>query len=842
MLTNLFRYLYRRRLKAFLVLLVLSLITFLYTKQSDAKLLSKQNQAYNNLNANENENKLQQAIGLDLKERLPGFLNQLEHNTFDDILPTNAERFFNKEQQDIFKYATEKRYITVTGFQFCDMLDGSSFDTLVNIKDLGGSIASVNPDTNEFINIIDSKAYDIFQALMRKFHLAHQRDVRRVSCYTAAEGQTVVANLTYHRLLHQVHHINYFKEVIPPIIPQPSIIPGPRKKYKLAYLIMVHEKNGFPQLSQLLEILDDGDAIILIHVDARTQSNALYLLLTKWIQERQLKFPDTSVYMAQNRFFNIWGHISLVFTQLSGFWELLDMADWDYVINLSNYDWPIKRNAQIHRLLSQDQYAGKNFIEYWPDTSDLAERFYRIHLGESDYSSVYHPSELGIVTWPNTNWRAYKHHQWVILTPESIRFLRNDPTAINFLSFAEHTYIPDESYFATVLCNSPEFNGKILNNNKRYLRFSGGAHPSWLGYPDRHLFPAYEPDPSFYFIRKMNTQGNIYEEKKLLKWIEDYHFKDLVPGACTIEQMSVRIECLKEFGDIIAVNNQLIIVPLNTPFSITTRNLICSLERLGIFNVLYWALDIPSYESLLTLNKPVIMLPGLNPMGDLQPGRTQQLVYMMRSKPKLIEMVLKAGFSTWFLDADIVALKDFRDITDPSADIFIGLDNTDHLIGLPPVPSSGIMYFKQSKQSLKFLELIQNEMILSSLLDDQDALRRVVKHKSVKALLPDMNVLYTTKQKRTDLMTETLLQPHTTTTFPESLLNVRYLDVFSFISGKVFIDSPNKIPKKFINYFLIHTHTPSNNQAILEGFGLWFVDMTGTCVVVPDPQPDFRKG
>ena len=80
---------------------------------------------------------------------------------------------------------------------------------------------------------------------------------------------------------------------------------------------------------------------------------------------------------------------------------------------------------------------------------DLAERFNRAHLGEADYSTVYHSPELGILSTPYPSWRAYKHHQWVIFTPEAVRFFRTDPDALNFLSFAEHTFIPDEHYFGT---------------------------------------------------------------------------------------------------------------------------------------------------------------------------------------------------------------------------------------------------------------------------------------------------------------------------------------------------------------------------------------------------------
>lgn len=58
--------------------------------------------------------------------------------------------------------------------------------------------------------------------------------------------------------------MNYFQEVIPAILPSTSQEKKPY--FKLAYLVMVHELHGFAQLCQLLERLDDGEAIILIHV------------------------------------------------------------------------------------------------------------------------------------------------------------------------------------------------------------------------------------------------------------------------------------------------------------------------------------------------------------------------------------------------------------------------------------------------------------------------------------------------------------------------------------------------------------------------------------------------
>ena len=294
--------------------------------------------------------------------------NVLQPLQFNNVIDKSTGNYFDLDDQSNMQEIHKSRIFTVSGFQFCKILNGATFDSLVDLKDFGSSVAESNPDVNNFINLIDSRAYDIYQALLRKVHVAEKTEVKRLACYTAGEGQTVVANLTYNRLLQEVHPINYFKDLLKTIIPNPAKV---KKQYKLAYLIMAHDKNGFAALIKLLELLDDGQAIILIHIDARPSSNSLFDSTSQYLHDRKLYNPNSAIFMAKHRFANIWGHISLVLTQLSGFWELLDLADWDYVINLSNYDYPLKKNTQIHRYLSEPQHNNKNFIQYWQDTCNL---------------------------------------------------------------------------------------------------------------------------------------------------------------------------------------------------------------------------------------------------------------------------------------------------------------------------------------------------------------------------------------------------------------------------------------------------------------------------------------
>ncbi|KAL2918116.1 Xylosyltransferase 2 [Polyrhizophydium stewartii] len=785
-----------------------------------------------------------------------------------------GDRFFSPETAQILQFAQSHRAFRASGFTFCDILNNATFDATVPIPALGGSVAQTNADQFAFVEAVDAKAHEIYTSIMLttrydNYHPVQPNpdELNRLSCYFAAEGTSSYANFTTSRLLIDLDPINYFRKRIPAIIPNPSMLPGTRRKYLIAYLLMVHEEAGFKQLSKLIDTLDDGDAIILIHVDNRKRSAGLQDLLDKLIRQRERRLGrPTNVFLANYRFCNIWGHSSLVLTQLSGFWELLDMADWDYVINLSNYDFPLKRNREIHAILSRPHNKNRNFIEYWPDTQDLAERFYRAHIGVADFSSLFHPNVLGVTSWPFPRWRAYKHHQWMIVTPDFVRHLRENRDALNFLAFAEHTYIPDESYFATVLVNSPKFRDTVVNDNKRYLRFAGSdaAHPSWLGYLDRFLFPSGEPEPSFYFIRKFNYLGESFREQQLLEWINANHMTPRVNASCLLEDASVRIECLREFGSKIAQNNELIVVPVNHAFLMQASNLRCSLARAGINNVVYWSLSLEVHNNLLEKGSLSIFLPGFPSTGERQePGKTF-FTRMMRFKPKVLQLLLDAGFHVWYMDADTVALRDFRRdvVADPDADVYVALDNDKRIdTRAAPVASAGIMYLRATKKSRAFLQGILAMQAQSLLLDDQDALRKVIAHsdtietKYVPVLPSGAGALITSGAAQgrgdagavagggsRDFVKRIPVDPSA----PEaplvgSKIQLRFLDQFQFVNGYLLFGQTSEVPMRFDQFAVVHTRPMDSPARVLRQWGLWLLDEKGKCAKDVDLEEHQRR-
>jgi hypothetical protein len=297
--------------------------------------------------------------------------------------------------------------------------------------------------------LIDAEAQKVFNFIHRGNPFLEEEPLRRFACYAAAEGSNPVTNFSETRFIHRIEPATYMAPVLPKYLPprpkaskdgasSVSVIRGPRRKYKVAYLLMAHgSPNVLENIKTVVDELDDGMGIIMIHVDLAYPE--LYRAVENWINTRQspvakariaaqkkprkdkggpsnsTKVADSgkdtigndsmnsstspqkdkdqnnegptilnerskravyssetplyenNVFLAEKRYGGIWGHISLVWMQLSGFWELLDIADWDYVINLSAFDFPLRKTPEIHQFLKSKSANGEVFIELWPE-------------------------------------------------------------------------------------------------------------------------------------------------------------------------------------------------------------------------------------------------------------------------------------------------------------------------------------------------------------------------------------------------------------------------------------------------------------------------------------------
>lgn len=372
----------------------------------------------------------------------PLFLSGIMGETRLAMIPMSGRRFYDDETAAQLVEASRYRNVIMDGFEYCEMLNESVVDALTYVHHLGKSLGEANPKPAVFVVQLDRIAKRVTDFIIEKYEAVNLQEAKRYACFAVAEGANPTANVSDTRLFVQLNPQNYFKG----IFPISSNIVHKKMRFGIAYLITVSDDQGYNQLIKLIDTLDDGHAIILIHVilelDIQLEK------IRKFVDKRKLKKGRSgNVHLAKTRFSHIHGHSSFLFAELAGFFELRDLAEWDYIINMSPYDWPMRKNADIFSILEKN--PGFSWIDFWADSESITKRSVRPYLGNAAQDSLYHPQELGITAWPFPEWQTYKQLEWMILSVKAIDYLRYDPKVQSYLAVLEHAYMPQESFFAT---------------------------------------------------------------------------------------------------------------------------------------------------------------------------------------------------------------------------------------------------------------------------------------------------------------------------------------------------------------------------------------------------------
>ncbi len=223
----------------------------------------------------------------------------------------------------------------------------------------------------------------------------------------------------------------------------------------IAYFILVHR---FPeQFKRLFKALYHPENHYLIHLDKKT-SVEIYDDIRDFLTD----FPNTYILKSENV---VWGGYSMVQAELNGMSYLLKLnVHWDFFINLSGQDYPLKSQKIIREYLTENK--GSNFIKIDDQLAVRPETMNRIenHFVETE-------NGFSDVTFKRAFLKdviPYIGGQWMILTRESCEFICNSGEAKKFENYYLNTLIADESFFQTVLMNT-SFNGVIINDDKRAI-------------------------------------------------------------------------------------------------------------------------------------------------------------------------------------------------------------------------------------------------------------------------------------------------------------------------------------------------------------------------------------
>ncbi len=135
----------------------------------------------------------------------------------------------------------------------------------------------------------------------------------------------------------------------------------------IAYLILVHR---YPhQFKRLFKAIYHPANHYLIHVDQRSGIG-----LNEEIGDFLADYPNTTMLASEKA---LWGGYSLVDAELRGIAAALALGlKWEFFINLSGQDFPLKSQKQIHQYLIG--HVGKDFMKLSDQTNIRPDTLHRI--------------------------------------------------------------------------------------------------------------------------------------------------------------------------------------------------------------------------------------------------------------------------------------------------------------------------------------------------------------------------------------------------------------------------------------------------------------------------------
>ncbi|XP_035207443.1 uncharacterized protein LOC118182229 isoform X2 [Stegodyphus dumicola] len=306
---------------------------------------------------------------------------------------------------------------------------------------------------------------------------------------------------------------------------------------RLAFLIMCHE--SVPAIIELLHSIYREQYLYLIHVDKQAteiREELLYMLSVSHFNAKNI-----FVLPPEQSFTSSWASYAIVRAELEGFEELLRLGLWDFVINLSGSDLPLRSVDDLAIALAP--HRGLSFLPFIHSVNKEGNKsafpnanvYYACDEYVYDVTSVPNiPSEDKL--------EIYSSSQWGVFSREFIEYLVNEklrhPLINKYQFYLQTRIIPDESYIPTVLMNSPfrntlhlspmhttkEFSFVDADNLCRHIFIDAdfcGQGPGLFSAED--IPTLYSLSHRSFFARKFNLQPYDTVRKAALDLAQNYY-------------------------------------------------------------------------------------------------------------------------------------------------------------------------------------------------------------------------------------------------------------------------------------------------------------------------------
>ena len=280
---------------------------------------------------------------------------------------------------------------------------------------------------------------------------------------------------------------NIYKTGVSPFVPEPVNIEKEEgaPEVKIVYLLTVSGR-ALRQIYRLIKLIYHRDHYIYIHVDSRND------YLYRELLPLETRFPN--IKLARHRFATIWGGASLLKMLLRSMKDLLEIwSDWDFVLNLSESDYPVKPRKALESFLRSN--PGRNFVK-------SHGRDVNVFIKKQGLDRTFHECD-------NHMWRLGRRQlpdgiqldggsDWICLNRRFVTYIINsdDDLITGLKRVFNYTLLPAESFFHTSLRNS-EFCWSFVNNNlhltnwkrKRGCKCQHKAIVDWCGCSPNDILP-----------------------------------------------------------------------------------------------------------------------------------------------------------------------------------------------------------------------------------------------------------------------------------------------------------------------------------------------------------------
>lgn len=236
---------------------------------------------------------------------------------------------------------------------------------------------------------------------------------------------------------------------------------------RIGYIIAAHT---LPEhLVRLVRRLRTERARFYVHVDARAPASVMAVLLSELGEDPRVRF------LPRHR--SHWAGFGQVEAALEGVRAVVaEPEHLDYGVLLTGQDYPLQPPAVIERTLEQAQ--GRSFMSHMPAEGRFRDRVERWHWhGELLGRRVKVPNRFVPVTvrrqLPDGLQPFTGSSHWCLsrsCLEHVLAYVDDRPDTV---AFFRHASSPDESFFQTILTNSP-LAPTIVDDDLRYIDWSEG--------------------------------------------------------------------------------------------------------------------------------------------------------------------------------------------------------------------------------------------------------------------------------------------------------------------------------------------------------------------------------